>query len=150
MVTRWAEQIRDLRRICFDSNALVYLLEGILPYTSFVDQALGMVMRGEARGFISTVVEMEMLVYPLRERKLTAFDHIELFLRDMPNLVIRNVDRAVARRAAEVRARTRLAPLDAIIAATAIEERCDAIIGNDAMMAARLTPIPYLYLNDYV
>ena len=41
-------------------------------------------------------------------------------------------------------------PMDAIIVATAVEERCDAIIGNDSMMAARTTDIPYLYLNDYV
>ena len=38
----------------------------------------------------------------------------------------------------------------AIIVATALEERCDAIIGNDSIIASRLTGIPYLYLDDYV
>ena len=75
---------------------------------------------------------------------------IELFLRDMPNPIIKSADRTVARQAAELRVRNGLDPIDVIIAATALVERCDVIIGNDAIMASRFAQIPYLYLNDYV
>ena len=101
-------------------------------------------------GVISTIVELEILVKPMRDRDDDAQDRVETFLQQRPNLSIRPVDRMIARRAANIRARTRLLPMDAIIVATAVEERCDAIIGNDSMMAARTTDIPYLYLNDYV
>lgn len=148
MATRWSERLSSLHRISFDSNALIYASEGISPYAGYVGQALEMLKRGEARGFISTIVEMEMLVKPLQERNVVALDRIELFLRDTPNLFVRGVDRTVARRAAGLRAR--LHPMDAIIAATALVERCDALIGNDAMMASKVIQIPYLYLNDYV
>ena len=75
---------------------------------------------------------------------------MELFFRDSPNLVIRSFDRTIAKRAALVRASNRLLLPDAIIVATALEERCDAIIGNDSVIASQAVGIPYLYLNDYV
>ena len=102
VVAQWENQISSLRRVAFDTNALIY------------------------------------------------FDKAEIFFRDTHNLAIRAVDRVIARRAAEVRARTRLEPLDSIIVATALEERCDAIIGNDSIIASRPTGIPYIYLDDYV
>jgi len=40
--------------------------------------------------------------------------------------------------------------MDAIIVATGLEDRCDAIVGNDSLIAARSQSIPYLYLDDYV
>ena len=75
---------------------------------------------------------------------------MEIFLRQAPNLAVRSVDRVIARRAAHVRAQTRLSPMDAIIVATALEERCDAIIGNDSIIASRSIGIPYLYLDDHI
>lgn len=150
MTTYWANQLSAMRRIGFDSNALIYFLEGQQPYYSYVAQAVAMMENGRAIGVASTVMEMELLVKPLRDRDIVGRDKIEIFLRQQQNLLIRPVDRLVARRAADVRVRTRLAPLDAIIVATALEERCEAIIGNDAVIASRPVGISYLYLDDYV
>ena len=143
-------QLAPLRRIGFDSNALVYLLEGRQPYAGYVAEIIAAMERGQTRGVLSTIVEMELLVKPLRDRNVGAQDRIELFLRQMPNLSVRPVDRVVARRAAELRARTNLSGLDAIIVATCLEDRCDAIVGNDSVIASRHLGIPYLYLDDYV
>ena len=145
-------RIENLRRVGFDSNALIYLLEGREPYAAHVGAALEMIRTGRARGIISVVVEMELLVRPMRDRDTAHVDRIETFLRHGSNLSVRPVDRVVARTAADVRARIRLSPLDSIIVATGLEERCDAIIGNDSMIAShsRTVGIPYLYLDDYV
>ena len=150
MITRWENQLLALRRIAFDSNSLIYFLDDREPYVSYVAQAIAMIENGQALGFISTIVEMEILVKPLQERDRSAYDRAETFLRGRPNLTVRSVDRLVARRAADVRARTGLKPPDAIVVATALEERCDAIIGNDSIIASRQTGIPYLYLGDYI
>ena len=99
---------------------------------------------------MSTVVELELLVKPLRGGQRHALEEVELLLLETPNLFIRSLDRTIARRAADVRARTGLLTPDAIIIATALEERCDAIVGNDERMASRVTGVPYLYLEDYV
>ena len=101
-------------------------------------------------GINSAIVELEVLVKSIRERDNDPHDSVETFLQQRPNLTVRSVDRIIARRAADIRAHTRLLPMDAIIVATAIEERCDAIIGNDSVIASCVTEIPYLYLNDYV
>ena len=96
MVTPWLERLSPLRRISFDTNALIYALEGRAPYGGYVNQALEKVDRGEARGFISTIVEMELLVKPLRDRNLRGLERVEIFLREMPNLVVRSADRVIA------------------------------------------------------
>ena len=150
MGDRWESSISSLRRGAFDSNALIYFLEAREPYATHVARMIAIMESSQAMGFISTIVEMELLVKPMCQRDMIVRDRIEIFLRGTHNLAVRPVDRVVARRAADVRARTRLAPLDAIVVATALEERCDAIIGNDSMIASRPTGIPYFYLDDYV
>ena len=150
MMANWTDQLASLRRIGFDSNALIYMLEDRDPYADYVAEAVTKIERGGAMGFVSAIVEMEILVKPIREDDSAALNRIESFLRQARNLHVRSVDRTVARRAARVRAQTWLDPLDAIIVATALEERCDAIIGNDSVIASRSTGIPYLYLDDYI
>ena len=101
-------------------------------------------------GTVSTVVEAEVLVKPLRERDQLAAEKAALFFRYAPNLVVRSFDRTIARRAALARARSLLPLPDAIIVATALGERCDVLIGNDASMARHSFGVPFLYLEDYV
>ena len=150
MVSRWSNRLTSLARVGFDSNALIYALEGRAPYASLVVQVLTMMEKGQVLGFASTLVEMEMLVKPMRDGDNETRTRIEVFLRHMPNLLVRPVDRSIARRAARLRARTNLPSIDSVIAATSIEERCDALIGNDALLARRLTDIEYLYLGEYI
>jgi predicted nucleic acid-binding protein len=115
-----------------------------------VSGVLTRVEEGAVQAIVSTINELEVLVKPLRARDRRALTRAVLFFRRTPNLLVRPVDRVVARRAADVRARTGLAVPDAVIVATSLEERCDALIGNDARMAARAVGVPYLYLEDYV
>ncbi len=150
MTINWMNQLAPLRRIAFDSNALIYFLEDRQPYVNYVAQAVSLMDSGQAIGIISTVAEMELLVKPMREQNTVSLGRIEIFLQQQHNLNVRSVDRIVAQRAAEVRVRTRLAPLDSIIVATALEEQCEVIIGNDSVIASRNLGIPYLYLDDYI
>ncbi len=69
---------------------------------------------------------------------------------ESPHLMVRPINREVAWRAAELRAVGRLGPMDAIVAATAVAERCDATKGNDSVFAAQLRRLPYLYPGDYL
>ena len=118
MTTVWSEQVRQLARFAFDSNALIYLIEDRLPYAGYVTQVLDKMRLRQAVGVISSLVEMELLVKPTRDRDQKAIDKVNLFLRYAPNLLFRDVDRSVAQQAARVRARTGLSPVDAVIAPT--------------------------------
>ncbi len=99
---------------------------------------------------VSTVVEAEAMVKPLRNRDWLTLDRLELFFGNSPNLIVRSLDRTIAKRAAVVRAGTRLALPDAIIVATALEDRCEALIGNDSSMAQQTLGLPYLHMNNYI
>lgn len=146
--TAWHARIAGLRRVAFDTNALIYLFEDREPQVDLVAAVLGRVEGGHALGIVSTIVEMELLVRPLREQDFAFVVGLELFLRNERNWVVRNVDREVARSAAAIRANTGMKAPDALIAATAVLEGCDAIIGNDRDFA-RLSDVPYLVLDDY-
>ncbi len=98
----------------------------------------------------STIGQTEVLVTPLRERDTPKLERAELFFRELPNLSVVDCNRVIARRAAEVRAASRMPLPDAIIIATALETRCDALIGNDPRMAQHTFGLPYLYLNSYI
>ncbi len=149
-IGRWLDDLRSCRQVGLDTNVLIYLLDNVQPYRDLAGPVLHMMDRGLMVGCISTIVEAEMLVRPIRDRDRRAQETIELFLRNSPNLVLRSVDRAVAKRAAEVRAASRLRLPDAIVVATAIEERCDVLIGNDGKMSRGVPGIQYLHLDDYI
>jgi predicted nucleic acid-binding protein len=84
------------------------------------------------------------------QRKRLELERAVLFFRNSPNLAVIDCDQVIARRAAEVRAASRMPLPDAIIVATALEARCDALIGNDARMARHTFGLPYLYMNSYI
>ena len=147
---RWLVDLRAHRRVALDTNVVIYALEGVEPYGVLAQHLFRMMERGFTLATVSTVVEAETLVKPLRDRNRLALERIELFFRNSPNLRFRSLDRTIARRAARVRATSRLALPDAIVVATALEEGCDALIGNDAAMVQHTFGLPYLYMADYV
>ncbi len=149
-LSRWLEEIGGFRHVSLDTSAVIYHLQVVSPYVELVRHLFRMMERGLMVATISTVVEAEVLVKPLRERDQGLIEQADLFFRAFPNLVIRAVDRGVARHAAMVRAQTGLRMPDAIVLATALEDRCDAIIGNDVSMANRFGDIPYLLLENYL
>jgi len=146
----WTSRLASVRRMAFDSNALVYILEDRQPYAQLLSEPLRIMERGQAAGVLSVVVEMELLVGPIKSRDIRALRQAEMFLRSAPNLFVRPVDRVIARTAAQIRAETPLSSTDAMIAATAVEDGCQLIIGNDAFFARHFHQVPYLYLQDYL
>lgn len=148
MAAAWSEALEGNSRIAFDTNALIYFLEDFYPYSDRVAEALRMLSDGVAVGFASTIVEMEMLVGPLRQRDRRLLMNVRKFFNLQPNLHLTPLNSDIARAAAEVRAETGMKAPDAIIAATAAANRCDVVIGNDRAFAGRC-PVPYLVLDDF-
>ena len=95
------------------------------------------------------VTELELLIRPIRDHDEWELAQVQLLL-DGNGIDVVEMDRNVARLAAEQRASTGLDVADATIVATAIYAECDVIVGNDARCARRVTEIPYLLLDDLV
>jgi predicted nucleic acid-binding protein len=136
-------------RLAFDTNALVYLLQGVSPYAPWLDRLFASVEAGEREAVVSVVVEAELLVKPIRDHDTPMLQRIAALLAHRQTRVI-PADRDVARSAARIRADLRLGIPDAFVVATAVATGCDALVGNDARCAKRVTQIPYIYLDDAV
>ena len=108
-----------------------------------VAEGIGQVERGLSAGAISAIVGMELRVKPRRDADTMFVEKLGVFFCSVPNTQVP----PVARAGAEVRASDGMHTPDAIIAAAAWVERCDAIIGNDFQMGARMPSIAYLYLD---
>ncbi len=136
-------------QLLLDTNAFIYFLEGQQPYYDVLVPLFRRVQAGDLSIIVSVVTEAELLVRPERDGNEPAKERIaDLLSEDGINVV--GIDRKIARRAAALRGRSRLKLADAIIAATAIETDCDAIVGNDGEWTAKLTDIPFVRLNDVV
>lgn len=99
--------------------------------------------------FLSVVTESELLVRPYRDNDAEAIERIADLLSE-DGIEVVEVDRAIARRAAMLRAgHAALRLPDATIIATALESRCDLIVGNDAEWA-KLRGVPFARLDDVV
>jgi len=76
--------------------------------------------------------------------------HYEALLSHFPHLTMADVDRAVARRAAELRGRYRVRPADALQVAASLVYGATAFLTNDRRLA-RLQPlIDIILLDDFL
>ena len=109
------------------------------------------VQQGQASLIVSTITEAELLVRPEREDDAEARQRIADLLSE-DGIYVAGVDRRIARRAAALRARIgkqkSVGLPDAIIVATAIETRCDVIVGNDKNWIGWTQEVPYVYLDE--
>ena len=80
-IDRWLQDLRAYHRVALDTNVVIYALEDVAPYRELAQHVLRMMERGYMTGTVSTLVEAEVLVKPLRERDRPALEKIELFFK---------------------------------------------------------------------
>jgi predicted nucleic acid-binding protein len=120
---------------------------GAQPYLEVIAPLLQRVQAGQAELLLSAVTESELLVRPMREKNAEAVERIADLLSE-DGIEVVPVDRMIGRRAARLRAEHKPLRLpDATIIATALDARCDLIVGNDKEWK-NLKGIPYVHLDD--
>ena len=92
---------------------------------------------------------METLVRPKEIGDRDLRDDYYFALITFPNLTIRDVDAEVAERAAELRARSKLRPPDALQVATCLVERGRAFVTNDERLRSIEEP-EIIIMKDYL
>lgn len=98
---------------------------------------------------ISELALLELLVKPLNLGQVGLADRYEILLENFPHLSIRPIDRAVIRRAAQLRGRYRLRTPDAIHLATAVESGATLFVCNDKGLGP-VKGIECVVLDDFV
>lgn len=149
-LSEWEARLAECQRVALDTNAVIYFLDGTEPYFPLVEVVFSMAEKGNLGLLVAAIVETELLVGPLRSGNAAAVGQIRLLLDHFPGLTVTSIDRTVAQTAAELRARHGLATPDALIAAVAQVDGCNALVGNDRDCAQRLTAPDYLYLRDFI
>jgi predicted nucleic acid-binding protein len=116
----------------FDSCIVIYYFEG----TDATQQALraAVAQAGEITIAVSELSRFECRVGPLKRHQTDLLQRYDAFFA-APQLRCLPITRAVADRAAELRAHEGLKAIDALHLATAIEGKCDEFWTNDDRLA---------------
>jgi len=141
---------REHRRVALDTAPLIYFLTGQGERAVAVRGVLLAAAQGDVELVLSTVSEAELLVAPLRQPDPEAASRpVHELLAGPPAFDVRPVSGQVARLAASYRARWNLRLADALVAASAVDAGCDALLGNDARFhRLELPELRYLHLDD--
>ena len=125
--------------IGLDTSIFIYHIEAHPRYLPLTTAALTGVAQGERQAVTSVITLMELTVRPHQLERPAVARHYEALLNHFPNLLLVDVDRAVARRAAALRARYRVRPADALQVAASLVHHATAFLTNDRRLA-QLSP----------
>jgi len=138
------------QRIGLDTSVFIYHLESNPSYLSLTTELLGMIRDGEVVPVTSSITLMEINVRPLQLGYADVADEYELLISRFPNLHVYEVSIPIARIAAELRAKYRLRPADALQVATALHFDATLFVSNDDKLKAVADEITVLILKDFL
>lgn len=144
-----AELLQRHQRIALDTSILIYHLEGHPLYCRQTSAFLDAVQGGGSQGIVSELSLLELLVMPLRKNQPGIADEYEILLTNFPNLTLAPLTRDVILTAATLRARHGLRTPDALIIATALEQKATLLVTNDRAWR-RVEEIEVYCLSDGV
>ncbi len=150
-VEEFIKEISSFKNIMLDTNAIIYFLDGTPNFIDLMLPFFELVEQDRFKITLSVITESELLVKPYREKNSTVIEAIHFFLEEFPNMAISMVNREISRQAAQIRAESGLRLPDAIVLATAINNHCDLLLGNDnTLMHKAKSFIPTVTLNKYI
>lgn len=154
MEIRSEKFLKDLNRhsiICIDSPVLIYHLELIKPYDELTRILIKKIAGNQTTCFISALTITELLTKPYRLKDREKINLFEMFIRSIPNTIIKSIDYDISKKAASLRGEYNLRTPDALVLATAIVTGSDLFITNDiALKRFKIDGIKTITLDDYV
>lgn len=129
-----------------DTAPLIYYIEGHSNYKEKLIELFKANHNGEINFQTSTLTILEVLVQPLRLKKLKLANQYEEILTNSANLVVFDIDIEISIQAAKLRANYNLKTPDSIQIASAIEKNADFFLTNDKDLT-RVNEIEVLTLD---
>ena len=120
-------------KISLDTNILIYFLEGIEPQASKVQKILERIMKDEDQAVISTITIAEILTGVYKSEDTTKPARVRKLLKDLTlnSFKIIPVTFEIADLAANLRSKLGGKLPDALIVATALNEKTDRLYSED-------------------
>jgi predicted nucleic acid-binding protein len=126
-----AGPLAGARTIALDTSPFIYLLEKHLRLFAAVAPIFAELDAGAVSGVTSVITLIEVLVKPLETGATALADDFRATIAAAPGLRVVDVDRAIAERAAAIRAVHKFRTPDAIHLATAELAGADVFVTND-------------------
>ena len=120
---RFRERLAQHRVIGLDTSIFIYHLEAHPRYQPLTQELLTGIQAGQQTAVTSTITVMELTVRPWQVGRPAVARQYEALLVHFPNLILGDVTRDVARRAAQLRAHYGIRPVDALQVATTLLHR---------------------------
>jgi len=146
----FSKRLAKAKVIGLDTSVFVYFLEKNIRYAPLAQITLKGIENGKWQGVTSTITLMEITVRPWQLENESVAREYEAVLVHFPNLTIVDVDRAVARAAAQLRAKYKVSPPDALQVAASVSFGANAFLTDDKRLAKLEDVIDVIVMNDYV
>jgi predicted nucleic acid-binding protein len=145
-----SKRLTKAKIIGLDTPIFIYFLENSERYGELAQITIKGIENGKWAGVTSTITLMEITVRPWQLGRETMAREYEAVLVHFPNLSVVDVDRNVARAAAQLRARYNVAPPDALQVAASLSFGAKAFLTNDKRLSRLQELIDVLVLDDFV
>jgi predicted nucleic acid-binding protein len=119
------------KRVYLDTAPIIYYIENHYKYSTFLDNIFELNAQGKITFITSTLTILEVLVQPLRLKRMDIAESYLKILTSSKTLEVVDLSIEVSTRAAELRAKYNVKTPDAIQLATAIESHSDFFLTND-------------------
>ncbi len=144
------KRLAKAKVIGLDTSIFIYFLEDNPKYGTLAQITINGIEKGKWEGVTSTITLMEITVRPWQLGRESAAREYEAILIHFPNLSIVDVDRNVARAAAQLRAKYNVSPPDALQVAASLNFGARAFLTNDKRLSKLQELIDILVLDDFV
>ena len=119
------------KRVYFDTNIIIYLIEGFPEYQKSVDEIQEVLETSQCVAITSDITICESLIKPFKDNYLEGVKIFQSFLEESGIFELIPTARSTYIKASLVSATQSLKLPDAIHVATAIQSRCDIFLTND-------------------
>jgi predicted nucleic acid-binding protein len=146
----FSKRLAKAKVIGLDTPIFIYFLENNERYGPLAQLTLNGIEKGKWQGITSTITLMEITIRPWQLGRESAAREYEAVLVHFPNLSIVDVDRNVARAAAQLRAKYKVSPPDALQVAASLSFGAKAFLTNDKRLSRLQELIDVLVLDDFL
>ena len=145
-----SKRLAKAKVIGLDTPIFIYFLKNNARYGPLAQLTINGIEKGKWEGVTSTITLMEITVRPWQLGRESAAREYEAILVHFPNLSVVDVDRNVARAAAQLRAKYNVSPPDALQVAASLSYGAKAFLTNDKRLSRLQELIDILVLDDFV
>lgn len=146
----FSKRLAKAKVIGLDTPLFIYFLANNPRYGELARITINGIEKGKWQGVTSTITLMEITVRPWQLGLESAAREYEAVLVHFPNLSIVDVDRTVARAAAQLRAKYNVSPPDALQVAASLSFGAKAFLTNDKRLSKLQDVIDVIVLDDFV